>query len=147
MGLRKIAAGIDFGVRSDSLVVNEISRWFGVEPTCAFEKGDSYTGREKRGPSIVAVNRVRPFGVWHFCTSESLHSNNVNDHARLLIDTFTPAKSAIAQMIADPELYVKITIWVLGYTFDISAVCLASLSSFAEDVTITCWDEKEDYSK
>jgi hypothetical protein len=144
---RRIATGIDFGIRSDSLDLESVSSLLGLNPTSGFEKGEPYVGREKRGPDIVTVDRIRPFGVWHFCTSESLHSNNVEDHAKLLVDALTPAKAAIAQMIADPQFYVRLTIWVLGYTFDLSAACLASLSSFAEEVTITCWEDEEHNSE
>ena len=145
-GTKPIATGIDICVRSDSLVLKNVTRLLGVNPTSGFEKGEVYIGRQKHGSDIVTVERVRPFGVWHFCTSESCRSNNVEDHARLLIETLTPAKTAIEQLIADPEYYVKITIWVLGYTFDVSSACLASLSSFAEDFTITCWEDGEDDS-
>ncbi len=145
--IKPIATGIDLCIRSDSLDLEHVSSLLGVKATSGFEKGDPYVGRQKRGPDIVTVDRVRPFGVWHFCTSESLHSNNVEEHAQFLIEALTPAKSAIARMIADPQFYVKITIWDLGYTFDLSASCLASLSSFAEDVTVTCWENREEDSK
>lgn len=141
--IKPISTGIDLCIRSDSLDLEIVSFQLGIKPTSGFEKGQPYVGREKRGSEIVAVERVRPFGVWHFCTSESLHSNNVEDHVKLLVDALTPAKSAIARMIADPQFCVKITIWVLGYTFDLSAACLASLSTFAEQVTITCWENEE----
>lgn len=145
-GTKQISTGIDICVRSESLVLENVSRLLGVKATSGFEKGEPYVGRQKRGSDIVTVDRVRPFGVWHFCTSESLRSNNVQDHARLLIETLTPAKAAIRQLIADPACYVKITIWVLGFTFDVSSACLAWLSSFAEDFTITCWEDEEEES-
>lgn len=141
---RRIATGIDICIRCDSLVLENISNLLGVKPTSGFEKGESYVGRQKCGSEIVNVNRVRPHGVWHFCTSESLRSKNVEEHARLLIDTLAPAKSEIKRLIDDPDHYVKITIWVLGYTFDLAMPCLAALSSLAESLTITCWDDDED---
>lgn len=143
-GVRPIATGIDLCIRSDVLDLQDVSSLLGIQPTSGFEKGDPYVGREKQGSNIVAVDRVRPFGVWHFVTSESLHSNNVEDHAKLLIDTLSPAKSAISMLIADPQFSLRITIWVLGYTFDLSTASLASLALFAENITVTCWEGAED---
>ncbi len=120
----------------------DISRSLGISPTSGFEKGQSYVGRQKKGAEIVTSDRVRPFGVWHFCTAERLDSKEVEAHAEYLIETLTPAKDTISRLIADPAYYLKITIWVLGYTFDVSSRCLAELLPFAEDFTITCWEEK-----
>ena len=138
-----ITTGIDICVRSDSLILENVSRLLGVTPTSGFEKGEPYIGRQKRGSDIVAVDRVRPFGVWHFRTAESLDSRNVEDHAKFLIETFTSAKDAIQQLITDPHYYVIITIWSLGYTFSLTSASLAGLSSLAQDVTITCWEDEE----
>ena len=140
---KRIVTGIDLAIRSNSLSLESISSLLGINPTSGFEKGEPYIGREKRGSDIVAVDRVRPFSVWHFCTSESLHSNSIEDHVELLVDTLAPAKAAIDRMIVDKGFYVKLAIWVLGYTFDLSAACFRSLSSFAEDISITCWEGEE----
>lgn len=141
--IKPIVTGIDFGVRSDSLSLEHVSRLLGVSPTSGFEKGERYIGRQKKGAEIVNVERVRSFGVWHFCTSANLSSNNIEDHARSLIETMTPAKAGIEEFISDSECYVMMTIWVIGYTFELSCDTLAKLSSFAESVTFTCWDEDE----
>ncbi len=50
---------------------------------------------------------------------------------------------AINQLIADPDYFVKISIWCSGYTFEMSGQTLAKLSAFAEYVAVTCWDEEE----
>jgi len=141
---RRIATGIDFGIRGDSLIPADISRALGISPTSGFEKGQPYVGRHKKGSEIATVDRIRPFGVWHFCTAEYLDSNEVEAHAEYLIETLTPAKTPISHLIVDPAYYLKITIWVLGYTFDVSSTRLAGLLPFAEDFTITCWEEKDD---
>lgn len=146
-GTKPIATGIDICVRSDSLILENVSRLLGVTPTSGFEKGETYVGRQKRGSEIVTVDRVRSFGVWHFCTAESLDSRNVEEHAKFLIETFTSARDTIQQLIADPNYYVKITIWALGYTFDLTSASLAGLSSLAQDLTITCWEDEEDDSE
>jgi len=141
---RPIATGIDLCIRGDSLVLDNVSHLLGVKPTSGFEKGDAYVGREKRGSAIVTVNRVRPFGVWHFCTSELLQSNSVEEHVRLLIDTFSPSKAVITRLISDPSYSVQTSIWVLGYTFCMSSAMLVELASFAEDCSVACWEEKVD---
>ena len=141
---KPIATGIDICVRSDSLILENVSRLLGVTPTSGFEKGEPYVGRQKRGSDIETVDRVRPFGVWHFCTAQSLDSKHVEDHAKFLIDTFASARDAVQQLIADPKSYVRITVWAVGYTFDLTAASLAGLSSLAQDFTITCWDDEED---
>ena len=140
---RRIITGIDLVIWSEHLHLQEISRLLGVTPTSGFEKGQTYIGREKRGSDIVNVERVRPFGVWHYCTSEVLDSRNVEDHAKLLAETFDSAKPALQQLISDPEYHVEITIWAAGYTFCLSAEYLSLMALLAENVTITCWGEEE----
>jgi len=141
---RRIETGIDICVRSDILLLDDVSGWLGVKPTSGFEKGDAYVGREKRGSDIVTVDRVRPFGVWHFCTSKLSRSNSVEEHAKLFIDSLSPSRAAIARLIANPDFYVKISIWVVGYTFDVSSTVLAELAGLAEDFTVSCWEEEEE---
>lgn len=142
--IRPVATGIDFGVRSDSLVLADITQSIGVRPTSGFEKGEPYIGRQKVGSELVAINRVRPFGVWHFCTSEILITDDVEDHAKFLIQKLAPAKAAIMQFKADPTFYVRVSIWVCGESFVLPADCLAEIALLAENVSFTCWESQEE---
>ena len=135
---------IDICVRSDSLELEHLSHFLDIKPTSGFEKGESYVGRQKCGLDIVQVERSAPTGVWHFCTDALLESSNVQDHAKFLLDTLRPAKAAFQQLMADPEYNVKITIWVSGYSCELTTAYLSELCSYAEEISISCWYDNEE---
>ena len=73
---------MDFGIRSNHLQKNEMSALLGIEPTRAFERGEKYSGPERVGDGqFRQVERIRPWGVWHYNTSDFVRSNSLNDHA------------------------------------------------------------------
>ena len=141
---REIATGIDLGIRSEKLITDDISQMLSVEPTLGYQKGHSYIGREKANSRIIEVRRTRAFGVWHFCTSQFMESDNLDELAQFLIVKFNNAKEAIHKLLENPDYSVIISIWYVGEgRFCIKSDLLAQLASMCEEVCITTWEQDE----
>lgn len=132
---------MDFCVSGESLAIDDISEQMGFKPTQAFSKGDSYSGKEKRGDTVVDVIRTRPTGTWHFNTAKFLNSNDVADHAELLIEKFSA--SQLAEIINASDLRVIISIWVVGLSFGLSSEQFLRLSKMSDEITVSCFEETE----
>lgn len=133
---------IDLAIRGKELKLLDITQRLGMEPTYGFEAGDIPHLR-KDGQSFLPVPREAPVGVWHFLTTRELKYGELEEHGLFLVAKLEHAREAINQLIADPDYFVKISIWCSGYTFEMSGQTLAKLSAFAEYVAVTCWDEEE----
>ena len=143
--LSDLVTQIDFAVRAETLQSNEITRLLGVIPTRAFEKGDPYVGREKSAEGAFReVERVRPWGVWHFSTAGLVKDNSVESHGIFLLDKLEPAKERIRRLTNDGEYRVVLNIWYVGPSgFTVSGSVMARLAELCEEITITCWEVDE----
>lgn len=146
-----VVTKMDFGIRSHKLRKDHITTLLALEPTCAYEKGEKYLGRERIGVDqlgknqIRTVERVHPWGVWHYCTFAFLKSDSLNDHASFLLEKLEPARDSIRQLIADSDYYVGLVIWYVGPAgFAISSDLMVRLADLSEEISVTCWETEED---
>ena len=133
---------IDFGIRSYDLRMDDIGRTLCLEPTKAFEKGEKYLGRERAPDGGVRnIDRVRPYGVWHYCTDEFIHSNSIDTHGLFLLGKLEPVAEHIHRYLADDTYFTQMTIWHVGAGgFNVSAGILCRLAALCEHFRIVCWE-------
>ena len=142
---RELVTGIDLAIRSDTLTVAAITSHVGVEATRAFDKGETYRGIERVGDGeFREVERARPWGVWHFCSSAFIKVNSVEEHALFLLGKLEHARDAIQSLIAGERCGVVIRIWYVGPDgFYISGPTAMRLASLCEEISVTCWETEE----
>jgi hypothetical protein len=131
--------------------VVEISKLLGFDTVRAFDKGDKYIGRERVGLGadgkniIREVERTRPFTVWHLLTSHFVSSEQVDEHASVLLEKLEPATKAIQQLIESPNCEIGVSIWYMeGAGFSMKAALMARLVNLCEYITVTCWDDENE---
>ena len=136
---------LDFGVSGSALQVSQVTALLDLTPTSAFNPSEEYIGRVKVGGTIVSVVRNRPsFGVWHYSTENKIESQNVEDHARFLMNELRPAKLGIDKLLQSSEYDLRLSIWYVGpIGFDISAETMAQLATICRNITIRCFEPVE----
>ncbi len=140
-----VATQLDFAIRAEALRKDDITALLGIEPTRAFEKGERYLGRERTANGTFrSVERVRPWGVWHFCTQEFLKTGSVNEHALFLLGKLASARDNIRRLLSESEYRIIVTIWYVGPSgFSVSAEVMSQLASLCGEIGITCWEAGE----
>jgi len=120
-----------FGIRADKLDPDRISERLGIQPSHSFARGDEYKTHVSKTEMGV---RVRPFGVWQISSEGVVKSGNLQDHVDYLIRLIEPKRMAISALMADPDLYMDMRLWVESHdavnSFTLrseSVACLASL--------------------
>ncbi|MES1213442.1 MAG: DUF4279 domain-containing protein [Singulisphaera sp.] len=143
--ISKIVTGIDFAIRTGAVPTSTVTSLLNVEPTRAFDQGDVYVGRERLGTTFHEVERARPWGVWHFCSSCFINTNSIEEHALFILAKFEPLRDAIQTLIDGQQCAVVITIWYVGRDgFFVSSATVARLASICEQIGITCWDHGDE---
>jgi len=142
---KDVRTHIDFCVRSPMLRLDEISRLLGEEPSYGWEAGASYIGRMKVGNEIRQVERQRPsFGVWHFDTSCFTSSDELEEHAVLLLDRFERCAKQIQRLMENPDYTVALIVWHVGPAgFALSSNVLSRLAAISHWMSFTCWETED----
>lgn len=127
---------IDFGVKANSLQMEQITKLLGIKPTSGFNPQEIYFSKNKIAEQIVQVKRNRPpYGVWHFSTKEKQFTE-MEDHALYLLEVLEPARDSIEELLRSPDYEVVIAFWYVGPVgFDVSARVLSRLASLCHGTT------------
>jgi len=127
---------IQFGVKADSLQMEQITKLLGIKPTSGWNPGEIYLSKNKKGEQIVQVKRNRPpFGVWHFSTKEKQFPEMAG-HALYLLEVLETARESIEELLRLPDHEVVISFWYVGPVgFDVSASVLSRLASLCHRTT------------
>jgi len=143
--LSTIMTHLDLGIRGEALRKDDITALLGIEPTRAFEKGEVYLGRERTADGAFRnVERVRPWGVWHFRTQEFITTDSVNEHALFLLGRFASVRDKIRGLLSDSGYHIMLTIWYVGPSgFSVSAEVMSQLAALCGEISITCWEPRE----
>ena len=135
---------IDICVRSEDLRVDKLNEMFGIQATSGFENGDCYISKQKIDGKIETIERIRDFGVWHLNSNCEIISNNLDDHARWLLQKLRLAKNTAKNLYNDPDYFVKLTVWYVGPAgFGMDAQMLSELTSLCKEISVTCWETEE----
>lgn len=125
---------VNFGLRSDTLVPDEITKLIGTKPTYAFMKGDEFDSRSGR--------HERLWGIWQLRSCPNVSSGDLNAHIRYILDIIEPKRNVIEAFLKDSTYYAEIRIrWKAEYSvcsFSLSSDLLRRLSAICHQLVISC---------
>lgn len=103
---------VSFGIRGDDLSPDELTERLNVQPTKAWKKGDPYKSRYKdRDGSIKYRQAARPWGIWELSSTEKTASENIENHATIIINELSSSKKQISTLVKEKNIRVYISIW------------------------------------
>ncbi len=136
-----------FGITGLALRSQEITSLLRVEPTEAFDRGQSFAGRHKTDQGIQPIERVRRSGVWHYSSEGQFKDASLDEHAVFLLEKLEPSFNAIRRLCENPDLFVRVTIWYVGHgRFTMQSELMRRLAMICEEVAVTFSDTDEDDS-
>jgi Domain of unknown function (DUF4279) len=121
---------VSFGMRSEKLVPDEITKALGMSPSHVLTKGDPISPR--------SPGAKRPWGVWSLSTEGKLRSSIIEKHVEYLLRLLRPKREVILPYVSDPHYYVDIrcilhTKYLEG-GFTLPAPIFQELCEFCQDV-------------
>jgi hypothetical protein len=142
----KFVTHVSYSIRDDSKRMAEISAFLGVLPTWAFDKGDTYEGKERVDGVARPVIRTHPFGVWHYSSEGLVQGDDIDDHLAFVLAALEPAADRIALLMQNPEVKPGAYLWHVGdLGFTVYSSPLVRLAKITSWVSVSCWpDEDED---
>ena len=83
---------VDFRIRSNTLIPQEVSYNLGVKPTKAWAKGERYLSKafDPQTKKISSIWHLRPWGMWHLDTKNTLPDKKVEKHILYLLSIIEP---------------------------------------------------------
>ena len=142
---RKNLTCVDYAIRGESKRTTEITELLGVQPTCAFDEGDTYPSHELVDGVVRPVIRERASNVWHYSSEGLVQSGDINEHLAFVLAALEPAAGRIALLMQDQGLQPGVYLWNvddLGFIAD--SPLLLTLAGITSWVAVRCWPEEDD---
>lgn len=143
--MEQVTISLTFGIRGESLIPALVTTGIGIEPSHCFCKGDEYhtvvdIRHDETGIRRINGVRRRAFGVWQLRTSELL-SDNLDEHAELLLSRLEPHREAIRNYVNSPDYFVNVRVWVESNSsavgLGIASERLRRLAALCQEVDIS----------
>jgi len=98
---------VDFRIRSNTLIPQEVSYNLGVKPTKAWAKGERYLSKafDPQTKKISSIWHLRPWGMWHLDTKNTLPDKKVEKHILYLLSIIEPKKDNLDYYLKRKDEY------------------------------------------
>lgn len=98
---------VDFRIRSNTLIPQEDSYNLGVKPTKAWAKGERYLSKafDPQTKKISSIWHLRPWGMWHLDTKNTLPDKKVEKHILYLLSIIEPKKDNLDYYLKRKDEY------------------------------------------
>jgi hypothetical protein len=102
---------MEYSIRSDNLIPDQITSELDIKPSRAFAKGEKYQGRvlNTLTKEVESVWRERWSGIWTISTEGLVTSKYVEHHAQYLLDLLEPKVSLINRYLS---IYSQIRFYI-----------------------------------
>ena len=136
---------IDFCIKADHLQMQRITDLLGISPTSGFNPRERYQRKTRVEGKPAVVEDFRPnYGIWHYSTEKLLRSEQLEDHARFLLERLETAKAGIASLLRSSDYEIRMYLWHVGSSgFDISSELMRQLALLSKNITVDCFEPAE----